>query len=39
MDCCFGILGADFALVGSDGSIAYSIVKLTVIEPYHTIGK
>ena len=30
MDACFGILGKDFALVAADGSVAYSIMKITV---------
>ena len=32
MDCCFGILGKDYVLVAADGSVAYSIMKITDYE-------
>jgi hypothetical protein len=30
MDCCFGIKGKDYVLIASDGTVAYSIMKITV---------
>ncbi len=30
MDCVFGIKGKDFVLVCTDGTVAYSVMKITV---------
>ena len=30
MDCVFGIKGKDFVLVCTDGTVAYSVLKITV---------
>ena len=30
MDCCFGFTGKDYAIVAADGTVAFSIMKITV---------
>jgi hypothetical protein len=37
MDCCFGLLGKDYVLLAADGTIAMSIMKITVIYFYFNL--